>query len=283
MEILSTVASAKAQSRAWREEGLSVGLVPTMGYLHGGHASLIQRSLTQCDRTVVSIFVNPTQFAPGEDLATYPRDVLGDTELCRDLGVAAIFYPEDPEMYPPGFQAQVAVPGLSQYLCGRSRPTHFAGVCLVVLKLLNIVAPHRAYFGLKDAQQFFILSRLARDLNLDAELTACPIVREPDGLALSSRNARLSPPERAAAPVLRRALDQARILLEGGERESRHIASKALAIIQAEPLARLDYFEIADAESLAPVDLVEREVLVAVAAFFGGTRLIDNFIFPPRL
>ncbi|MDR2456678.1 MAG: pantoate--beta-alanine ligase [Deltaproteobacteria bacterium] len=283
MDILKEIEPARALARGFKKEsGLIVGAVPTMGCLHKGHASLIKRSVEECDRTVVSVFVNPTQFGPGEDLASYPRDLGRDLDLCRTLGVSAVFCPEPSVMYPEGFATKVEVPLLSEGLCGRFRPNHFAGVCAVVLKLFHIIEPHRAYFGLKDAQQFLILSRLVLDLNLDVSLVPCPIVREPDGLALSSRNSYLSPREREAATVLSRALVQARMMLDLGERSAERVLSKIETVVASEPLATLDYAEAVDTRDLRPVERIEGETLIALAVRLGRTRLIDNIFYHPR-
>jgi pantoate--beta-alanine ligase len=280
MEIVKTVQDIRRMVRAWKASGLSVGLVPTMGYLHEGHASLIRLASQDNDRVVVSIFVNPTQFAPGEDLATYPRDFESDSRLCASLGVGAIFNPEPAEMYPPGFATYVEAPALAVNLCGRSRPTHFRGVCTVVSKLFIMTEPDRAYFGLKDAQQFFILKKMVEDLNLDLQTIPGPTVRESDGLALSSRNSYLSPEERQAALVLNRALTAAKEQLQAGQRDSQKIIQTILEIIKAQPLARVDYAEIVETSNLALIEKVTGEALVALAVFIGKTRLIDNFIWP---
>jgi pantoate--beta-alanine ligase len=283
MDIFKEIEPARALVRGYKkEDGLVVGAVPTMGYLHKGHASLIKRSVEECDRTVVSIFVNPTQFGPEEDLASYPRDLERDLDLCRSLGVSAVFCPEPSVMYPDGFATTVEVPLLSEGLCGRFRPRHFAGVCAVVLKLFHIIEPDRAYFGLKDAQQFLILSRMALDLNLDVALVPCPVIREPDGLALSSRNSYLSPRERRAATILSRALVQARMLLDLGERSAVKVLSKVETVVASEPLATLDYAEAVDTKSLRPVERIEGETLIALAVRLGRTRLIDNIFYHPR-
>ncbi|MDR1083863.1 MAG: pantoate--beta-alanine ligase [Deltaproteobacteria bacterium] len=281
MEVNKTVRDIRALVRTWQKEGLTIGLVPTMGYLHEGHASLIRRAKEDNDRVVVSIFVNPTQFAPGEDLATYPRDFERDSKLCASLGVSAIFNPEPPEMYPSGFATYIEAPSLAANLCGRSRPTHFRGVCTVVSKLFLICEPDRAYFGLKDAQQFFILKRMAIDLNMDLEMIPGPTVRESDGLALSSRNAYLSPQERQAALVLHRALHLAEEKLKSGLKDGREIVRLIAETVSAEPLARLDYAEVVETEGLSPAETISGEVLVALAVFIGRTRLIDNFLFRP--
>jgi pantoate--beta-alanine ligase len=250
-----------------------------MGFLHDGHISLIKKAITDNDRVLVTLFVNPTQFSPTEDLAIYPRALERDAALCKSLGVSAIFNPEPEEMYPPGFATEVMVNGLSESLCGRSRPNHFKGVATVVTKLLVITEPHRAYFGLKDAQQFYILSRMAQDLNLDVEIISCPIVREADGLAMSSRNNYLEPEERAAALVLNKALTKAQDLLRGGEKDAKVIVECIQKIVSSEPLAKLDYAEVVETTGLTEVKTVTGEVLVGLAVFIGKTRLIDNFIF----
>jgi pantoate--beta-alanine ligase len=282
VKIVKTVQAARDVAREWRRAGLRVGLVPTMGYLHEGHASLIRRAVSECDRVLVSIFVNPIQFGPGEDLAAYPRDMERDAALCEDLGAALIFNPEATELYPKGFATFTEVERLGENLCGRSRPTHFRGVCTVVNKLFNIVDPHKAYFGQKDAQQFAILRRMARDLNLDIEMVSCPIAREEDGLAKSSRNAYLNPEERRAAPVLHRALKAALAALRQGERDAAAVVRLMLAEINAEPLARVDYAEVVDADTLAPVPSIGGTVLAALAVYIGKTRLIDNCTYAPE-
>jgi pantoate--beta-alanine ligase len=279
MKLLKTVEEARDYSMLAGAMEAQVGLVPTMGYLHPGHASLIKRAVAENHRAVVSIFVNPAQFGPSEDLDSYPRDLDRDLELCQSLGAHGVFFPDPKDMYPKGFSTFVEVESLSDHLCGQSRPTHFRGVCTVVIKLLHLFQPRRAYFGLKDAQQFFILSRMVRDLNMGLELVPCPIVREEDGLAMSSRNANLSPEERKAAKVLHLALEKARELLFKGEREASVLTQAMRDIISAEAMARLDYAQVVSAESLSPVERVEGQVLVALAAFISKTRLIDNFIF----
>jgi pantoate--beta-alanine ligase len=283
MEIVRSAEGMLALSARWAAEGKSVGFVPTMGFLHEGHASLIRRAVGENDRALVSVFVNPTQFAPNEDLAAYPRDFAKDSALCESLGAHAVFHPEPREIYPPGFATVVQVPALSAPLCGRDRPTHFQGVCTVVLKLFNLTGPTRAYFGLKDAQQFFVLARMARDLDLRVRLVPCATVREPDGLALSSRNSYLSPEERRAAPVLHRALGLGRSLLESGKASDEGVLAAIRGECAKEPLVALDYVEMVDTLTLRPrAGGQGGEVLVALAARLGRTRLIDNFIHPPR-
>ena len=282
METIGEIGPLRELLRSWRKKGRTIGLVPTMGFLHDGHVSLIKRSMADNDLTVVSVFVNPTQFAPGEDYTGYPRNIGGDSKICRSLGIGAVFNPGPSEMYPDGFCARVEMAGLSAHLCGRSRPTHFQGVCTVVLKLLNIVTPDRAYFGLKDAQQYFILARMAADLNLEVDLVPCPIVREPDGLAMSSRNSYLSPEERGAATVLSKGLLRARDELMAGERSVRTVLDLVRSVVSSEPLAALEYLEAVDTAWLKPVRTkVETETLFALACRFGRTRLIDNVIFDP--
>ena len=282
MNIAKTIQAVRTTTTVWKRAGLRVGLVPTMGYLHEGHASLIRRAVAECDKVVVSIFVNPTQFGPNEDLASYPRDIEHDTALCEELGAALIFNPEPAEMYPQGSATFVEVQGLNEHLCGRSRPTHFRGVCTVVNKLFNIVGPYAAYFGQKDAQQFAILSRMVRDLNMDIKMVGCPIVREEDGLAKSSRNAYLRPDERQAALILSRALNMGQSLLEQGETASVAVIRQMCEMIEAEPQARIDYVEVVDEATLSPLETVDRPVLVALAVHIGKTRLIDNFFYTPE-
>ena len=253
--------------------------VPTMGYLHEGHQSLIDAAVAQNDKVVVSIFVNPMQFGPTEDLEQYPRDLERDRNLCKAAGAALIFHPEPEEMYGKNFCSFVNMTGLTEGLCGKSRPVHFRGVCTVVTKLLNIVQPDRAYFGQKDAQQLVVIRRMVEDLNMDVTIVGCPIIREPDGLAKSSRNTYLSPEERQAALVLSRALKAGKEKLEQGVREADLLLDTMREIICQEPMAKIDYVELVDAETLQPINRVDREILVALAVFVGKTRLIDNFIF----
>jgi pantoate--beta-alanine ligase len=281
VKIVKTVQAARDVAGEWKRAGLRVGLVPTMGYLHEGHASLIRRAVSECDRVLVSIFINPAQFGAGEDLAAYPRDLERDAALCEGLGAALIFNPEAAELYPEGFATFTAVERLGENLCGRSRPTHFRGVCTVVNKLFNIVGPHKAYFGRKDAQQFAILRRMVLDLNLDIEMVSCPIVREEDGLAKSSRNAYLNPEERRAAPVLHSALEAALAALRRGERDAGAVVRLMREKIAAEPLARVDYAEVVGADTLAPVRSIDGAVLAALAVYIGKTRLIDNCAYAP--
>lgn len=277
--LVHTINEVREQVKAWKKEGLSVGLVPTMGYLHEGHRSLIEKAVSENDRVVVSVFVNPTQFGPNEDYDDYPRDIEKDYALCSDAGASLVFNPTPDEMYFPDRCTTVNVEGLSKGLCGAKRPVHFGGVCLVVSKLLNIVTPDRAYFGEKDAQQLAIIKRMVRDLSMDVQIVGCPIVREADGLAKSSRNTYLSADERQAALVLSRSLNKAKAAMEYGMRNASEIYKVISDEIASEPLAKADYIEIVDSETLQPVETVEKDVLVAIAVFVGKTRLIDNFTY----
>lgn len=279
MNIVKTISEVRNEVKNWRKQGLSVGLVPTMGYLHEGHKSLIDRACKENDKVVVSVFVNPTQFGPGEDLATYPRDIQRDAALCEDAGAALIFNPEPEEMYFEDFHTYVTMESLSDELCGKTRPIHFRGVCTVVSKLFHIVAPDRAYFGQKDAQQLAIIKRMVRDLNFDIEIVGCPIVREADGLAKSSRNTYLNPEERKAALVLSKAVGLGQELIQKGERNADVIVEKMKQLIEEEPLAKIDYVQAVDAISIQPVAEIKGTVLVAMAVYIGKTRLIDNFIY----
>ena len=279
MNIATTVEQAKQTVRQWKAERLTVGLVPTMGYLHEGHESLIKRAVAECDRVMVSVFLNPIQFAPNEDLATYPRDFAADTVLIENAGADLVFHPEPSELYAPDACTIVNVEEITSELCGKTRPTHFRGVCTVVSKLMNISQADRAYFGQKDAQQLAVVRRMVRDLNMNVEVVGCPIVREEGGLAKSSRNTYLSPAEREAALVLSRAVREGHRLMEEGERDAKTILGAMRAIIEAEPLARIDYVEMVSWDGIKPVDVADSSVLVAMAVYIGKTRLIDNFIF----
>lgn len=278
MKIVKTIEEVRAQVKAWRAEGLTVGLVPTMGYLHEGHQSLIARSVAENDRTVVSDFVNPIQFGPTEDLATYPRDIERDAALCQSTGANLIFHPEADEMYAPDFCTYVDMDHLTKGLCGKTRPIHFRGVCTVVSKLFHIVQPDRAYFGQKDAQQLAVIRRMVRDLNMPLTIVGCPIIREEDGLAKSSRNTYLSAEERKAALCLSRALSKGKAAVEAGETDAAKVKAVITAEIEAEPLSRIDYVELVDWNNLEPVDSTKGSILAAVAVYIGKTRLIDNFI-----
>lgn len=278
MKIAVTVKEVREQVNEWKRQGLSVGLVPTMGYLHEGHKSLITRAVSENDRVVASVFVNPMQFGPLEDLESYPRDLDRDAALCEEAGADLIFHPEPSEMYHSGFSSYVDMDTLTGGLCGKSRPIHFRGVCTVVAKLFNIVMPDRAYFGQKDAQQLAVIRHMADDLSYGIEIKGCPIIREEDGLAKSSRNTYLDKTERQAALVLNRALSEGRKLIDAGERDAARIKETVSSIISVEPLARIDYVEVVNWDLLEPVENIDSPVLVAVAVFIGKTRLIDNFI-----
>jgi pantoate--beta-alanine ligase len=271
----------KEAARQARAESRVIGFVPTMGALHAGHTALVRRAKEDCAPIIASIFVNPKQFGPKEDFAKYPRTLEADAEKFSAAGVDALFLPEASEIYPNGFRTYVNVEGLSDRLEGRSRPGHFRGVATVVLKLLDIVQPHYAYFGRKDAQQVRIISQMARDLNLDTEIVVCPIIREPDGLALSSRNAYLNPEERRAATVLHRALEAAKAELAGGTRDSLRVQAVLHKVLEAEPLAAVDYAEVVDADAFEPVTRIARPCYVLLAVFLGKTRLIDNLYLEP--
>jgi pantoate--beta-alanine ligase len=282
VEIIRTISWMKEIARQARAESRIVGLLPTMGALHEGHASLVARAKRECAPVIASIFVNPKQFGPNEDFAKYPRAFESDSEKLKQAGVDALFAPEAAEIYPKDFSTYVHVEGLSERLEGKSRPGHFRGVATVVMKLLQIVQPNFAYFGRKDAQQARIIARMARDLNLDSEIVVCPIVREPDGLALSSRNVYLNPEERKAATVLHRALNAAKHELETGVRDALHLQSSLRRKLDAERLAAVDYAEIVDAETFEPVVRVSRACYVLLAVFIGKTRLIDNMLVEPK-
>jgi pantoate--beta-alanine ligase len=260
-----------------RRSGQTIGLVPTMGFLHQGHLSLIRRARKENDVVVVSIFVNPTQFGPDEDLDTYPRDIERDTALMTDAKVDLVFLPGADQLYPEGYATYVEVQGaMTQTLCGRSRPGHFRGVTTIVSKLFHLAAPHRAYFGQKDAQQVAVIRQMARDLEFDIEIVACPTVREADGLALSSRNAYLSQQHRKDAVVLSASLFEAEKMVAGGERRAAAVARHISARIGSVPDATIDYITVVNAETLADLETLTGEVLIAVAVKLGGTRLIDN-------
>ena len=278
MIILHTPEEMKKQISAWKRKGESIGLVPTMGFLHNGHGSLIKRSVSENDHTVVSIFVNPTQFGPNEDFENYPRDIKKDASFCESFGVDVIFNPEPEIMYPQPFFTSVSVARLSEGLCGKRRPVHFGGVCLILSKLFHIAMPDRAYFGQKDAQQAAIVKRMVRDLNFPLEVIICPIVRESDGLALSSRNIYLTTEERKNALVLNRALKHAQELIKQGEKSSEIIRKQMEAEINSVKNDGIDYIEITDTEQLQPISEIKGEVLIALAVRFGKARLIDNCI-----
>jgi pantoate--beta-alanine ligase len=279
MQIFDTVNGLRTFLAAHRAAGRRIGLVPTMGYLHAGHLSLVHKARHECDVVVMSIFVNPKQFGPQEDFTTYPRDMEGDLRQAREAGVDAVFAPSVEEMYPPGFLTEVAVHELTSPLCGAARPGHFNGVTTVVAKLFNIVGPDRAYFGQKDYQQVTVLRKMATDLCLPLEVITCPTVREPDGLAMSSRNAYLNPAERQAALVLSRVLHLAEERLVQGERQGTRLTAMLRDCIAREPLARIDYAAVCDPETLQEVEQLSGNVLVVLAVYIGKTRLIDNALF----
>ena len=281
METIRTVAWMKEQARAARQEQQIIGLVPTMGALHAGHLALVERAKRECAPVYASIFVNPKQFGANEDLSQYPRRLEADLERLSAAKVEGLFLPDPAEIYPPGFSTYVSVEGLSERLEGKSRPGHFRGVSTVVLKLFEIVQPHYAYFGRKDAQQVRLVQQMARDLNLDTQIVVCPIVREPDGLAMSSRNAYLSSEERKAATVLYRALRAGEGEVASGVRDSLQLQGAMNKVLLAEPRAHLDYAEIVDAETFEPVVRISRHVYVLLAVHIGKTRLIDNMLIEP--
>lgn len=279
MKTESTVNAVRRQVKEWKKAGLTVGFVPTMGYLHEGHASLIKAARENNDRVVVSIFVNPMQFGPTEDLASYPRDLEKDSALCSSLGVDLIFHPQPEEMYHEGFSSYVDMDVLTQELCGLSRPVHFRGVCTVVNKLFNIVTPDRAYFGQKDAQQLAVIRHMVDDLNMDIEIVGCPIIRETDGLAKSSRNTYLSEQERKAALILSKSIFMGKEMVQKGETNAGKIVDAMKQLIAAEPLARIDYVKAVDGLTMQQISEVKKPMLVAIAVYIGTTRLIDNFIW----
>jgi len=281
-DVVSTVAAVRNRVAAARAEGKSIGLVPTMGALHEGHLSLIARARAECGFVVVSVFVNPTQFAPGTDFEKYPRDLDGDAEKAGEAGADLIFAPSVEEMYPPGDSTFVEVTGpLVECLCGPHRPGHFRGVTTVCARLFTIVGADRAYFGEKDYQQVLVVKQMVRDLQLPLEIVPVPTVREPDGLAMSSRNAYLSPDERKAAAVLSRALFAARDRFHSGERAAAALIAAARDIIDSEPLVTLQYLDLRDAQTLEELHALDRPALLAVAAFVGQARLIDNVVVGP--
>lgn len=281
MEVIRTTAGMHARAQEAGRRGQRIGLVPTMGYLHEGHLSLVRIARPRCDLLVVSIFVNPTQFGPGEDYQRYPRDFQRDQALCRRNAVDIVFYPPVEEMYAPNASVYVDEERLSKVLCGASRPGHFRGVLTVVAKLFNIVRPDLAVFGQKDAQQLRLIQQMVRDLNFPVEIVVGPIVREPDGLAMSSRNTYLSSEERLQALCLTRALQRSRELVRAGERDASRLRSEMIACIKEYPLARIDYVQIVDWETLQPVEMLERKSLAALAVWIGKTRLIDNAVLEP--
>ena len=280
IKVVHTIKEVREQVSEWRKEGLSIGLVPTMGYLHEGHQSLIKKSVEENSRTVVSIFVNPMQFAPTEDLESYPRDLNADAKLCNETGADLIFNPEPEEMYKNGFCSFVDMTGPTKELCGKSIPIHFRGVCTVVNKLFNIVTPDKAYFGQKDAQQLAVIKRMVADLNIPIEIVGCPIIREENGLAKSSRNTYLNEDERKAALILSKTIFMGQKLAQNGLTDAKELISKMKRNIETEPLAKIDYVEAVDFDTISITDKIKENTLVAMAVYIGKTRLIDNFIVP---
>lgn len=278
MKIADNVEQLKDILKFWRRQGLKIGFVPTMGYLHEGHQSLIRRAAEENDKVVVSVFVNKMQFGPTEDFVAYPRDIERDAKKCEEAGASLIFHPSHEEMYQTDFTSFVDMTELTEGLCGKTRPIHFRGVCTVVTKLFNLVKPDKAYFGQKDAQQLAVITRMVRDLNMDIEIVGCPIVREEDGLAKSSRNTYLSAEERKAALVLSQSLKAARELIESGETSVAVIKSCIMDRIASEPLAKADYAEVVSWPALKELEKIEGPILTAIAVYIGKTRLIDNFI-----
>ena len=278
LKIATTIKEVRDTVKEWKSQGLTVGLVPTMGYLHEGHGSLIKTSASECDKTVVSVFLNPTQFAPNEDLESYPRDFEQDKVLCEKMGADLVFHPEVSEMYEQGNATFVEILSeMPKQLCGKTRPIHFRGVCTVVSKLFNIVTPDKAFFGEKDAQQLAIIKRMVRDMSYGIEIVGCPIIREEDGLAKSSRNTYLNEEERKAALCLSKAIFFGQSLVEKGETNANKVLEEMKNLINKEPLARIDYVEAVDGVTMMPVDKIEKDTLVAMAVYIGKTRLIDNF------
>lgn len=281
MIIAKTIKEVREQVQEWRREGLTVGLVPTMGYLHEGHASLVDKAVSMCDRVVASDFVNPTQFGPGEDLESYPRDFEHDCRLLEEHGCHMVFFPSVDEMYPDGngkTDTYIEIlDDMPKQLCGKTRPIHFRGVCTVVGKLFNIVLPNKAFFGQKDAQQLAVIKRMVRDLSYGIEIVGCPIIREEDGLAKSSRNTYLSEEERKAALCLSKAIFAGQAMAKAGEKNADKIVDEMIAIISQEPLAKIDYVSAVDGVTMATVNEIKGETLFAMAVYIGKTRLIDNF------
>lgn len=282
MKIIESISELKAETRPFKKECKTVGFVPTMGYLHEGHISLVKSSRQDNDITIMSIFVNPMQFGPNEDFEKYPRDIQTDAKKAEEAGVDILFIPGVNEMYPDGYNTYVEVSGITEKLCGKSRPGHFKGVCTVVLKLFNIVEPDRAYFGQKDAQQAAVIRRMVKDLNSTVQIITCPIVRESDGLAMSSRNVYLSKEEREAALILSRSLNEAADMASKGEVRRDRLMDYLIDRISSEKLADIDYVEILDAETLELKETLKGRMLFAVAVRFGKTRLIDNVIVEVR-
>ncbi|OCG24155.1 pantoate--beta-alanine ligase [Gilliamella sp. HK2] len=279
MNVVTTIKQVREQVKVWRQAGYSIGLVPTMGFLHEGHQSLMAAAKKDNQKVIVTIFVNPIQFGPSEDLDSYPRDLERDKIACEQMGVDLIFHPTASEMYMPNFSSYVDVNNLTDALCGKRRPGHFKGVCTVVTKLFNITQPDRAYFGQKDAQQLVVIKRMVSDLNFDIDIIGCPIVREADGLAKSSRNSYLSENERKAAVCLYQAIECAKKMIKQGEKSVTIIKKAMDDVISNQPLAKIDYIEFVDLASLASINMLAKDSLCALAVYIGKTRLIDNFIY----
>lgn len=278
MKIAVTINEVRNQVKEWKSQGFTVGLVPTMGYLHEGHGSLIKTSAENCDKTVVSVFLNPTQFAPNEDLQSYPRDFERDKKLCEEMGADLVFHPSVEEMYGENNATFVEIlSDMPKQLCGKTRPIHFRGVCTVVSKLFNIVTPDKAFFGEKDAQQLAIIKKMVKDMSYGIEIVGCPIIREADGLAKSSRNTYLNEEERKEAICLYKAVTLGKQLVAKGETNSQNVIDKMKEVINKEPLAKIDYVEIVDGITMSPVENISSGDLVAMAVYIGKTRLIDNF------
>ncbi len=276
---VATIKNAREQINNWKKQGLTIGLVPTMGFLHKGHISLIEKAKMENDRVVVSIFLNPIQFSPNEDYEKYPKDIKKDVQMCENAKTDMVFCPTVSEMYQTKNLAYINVNELSNNLCGAKRQGHFKGVCTVVAKLFNILTPNKAYFGQKDAQQLILIKKMAEDLNFNIEIVACPIVREKDGLAMSSRNSYLSKEQRQSAIILYKSLEKAKTLLESGQQNADIIIKEITKEINKEPLARIDYVEIVDQTNLQKVNEINMQVIVALAVFIGKVRLIDNIFF----
>lgn len=282
IQVVHTIKEVREQIKEWRKQGAAIGFVPTMGYLHEGHQSLIKKSVEENDRTVVSVFVNPMQFAPTEDLESYPRDLEADAKLCDETGADLIFNPEPEEMYTDGFCSFVDMNGPTAELCGKSRPIHFRGVCTVVSKLFHIVTPDKAYFGQKDAQQLAVIKRMVIDLNIPVEIVGCPIIREEDGLAKSSRNTYLNEQERKAALILSKTIFMGQELVQNGLTDAKELIRVMKEKIETEPLAKIDYVEVVDFDDISIKDTISDNTLIAMAVYIGKTRLIDNFIVSAR-
>ena len=278
MKVVGTIKEVRELVKEWKKNGETVGFVPTMGYLHEGHGSLITKARENNDKVVVSIFVNPMQFGPTEDLDSYPRDLEKDSKFCESLGADLIFHPEPEEMYHDDFSSYVDMSVLTEELCGLSRPVHFRGVCTVVTKLFNIVQPDNAYFGQKDAQQLAIIKHIVQDLNMDINVVGCPIVREEDGLAKSSRNTYLSPEERKAALILSKTVKLAKELIDAGEKDADVVVAKMKENIETEPMAKIDYVKAVNGLTMQQQKEIKAPMLIAMAVYIGKTRLIDNMI-----